>query len=108
MQTANAVTSQETYSVPPKQLHNKCSDCSRVRVCLANTLEGEDLAAFDAIVKHSKKLNRGDFLYQAGDKFESIYVIRSGSIKTFIDDEEGPPFRQEFLNIAEAQRESLV
>jgi len=89
MQTATAIPLQETYSAPRTQIHNKCSDCSRVQVCLANTLEGEDLAAFDAIVKHSKKLNRGDFLYQAGDKFESIYVIRSGSIKTFIDDEEG-------------------
>ncbi len=89
MQTATAVPLQETYSPPRKKIHSKCSDCNRVRVCLANTLEGENLAAFDAIVKHSKKLHRGDFLYQAGDKFESIYVIRSGSIKTFIDDEEG-------------------
>ncbi|MFK7815207.1 MAG: fumarate/nitrate reduction transcriptional regulator Fnr [Gammaproteobacteria bacterium] len=89
MQIAAAIPLQKTYSAPIINIHNKCSDCSRAHVCLANTLEGEDLAAFDAIVKHSKKLNRGDFLYQAGDKFESIYVIRSGSIKTFIDDEDG-------------------
>jgi len=89
MQAATAIPLQETYIAPRAQIHNKCNDCSRVQVCLANTLEGEELDAFDAIVKHSKRLNRGDFLYQAGDKFESIYVIRSGSIKTFIDDEEG-------------------
>jgi len=89
MQTATAASLQETHHVPKKQVHNKCINCSRAQMCLAQSLEGEDLAAFDEIVKHSKKLNRGDFLYQAGDKFESIYVIRSGSIKTFIDDEEG-------------------
>jgi len=89
MQTATAISLQKTYHVPKKQVHNKCIDCGRAHTCLAQSLEGEDLAAFDEIVKHSKKVNRGDYLYQAGDKFESIYVIRSGSIKTFIDDEEG-------------------
>ncbi|MGI9227251.1 MAG: cyclic nucleotide-binding domain-containing protein, partial [Gammaproteobacteria bacterium] len=97
MQTATAIPLQEAYLAPITQIHNKCSDCSRVKVCLANTLEGEELDAFDAIVKHSKKLNRGDYLYQAGDEFNSIYVIRSGSIKTFIDDEEG---REQILGFA--------
>lgn len=89
MQTATATSLQETFQAPKKKVHNECIDCSRVRVCLAPSLEGEDFVAFDEIVSRSKKLNRGDFLYQAGDKFESIYVIRSGSMKTFIDDEEG-------------------
>ena len=70
-------------------LENRCRDCSRNKVCLAASLEDEELYAFDSIVKHSKKLNRGEFLYQAGDAFNSIYVIRSGSLKTFIVDEEG-------------------
>ena len=89
MQTATALSFQETYSTPIVQKKNRCEDCKQVYVCFAHSLEGEELEAFNSIIKHSKKLNRGEYLYQAGDKFNSIYVIRSGSIKTFIDDEEG-------------------
>jgi CRP/FNR family transcriptional regulator len=89
MQTATVIPLESIYSAPKSQIHNKCNDCSRTSVCLASTLDSDELAEFDAIVKHSKKLSRGDFLYQAGDVFDSIYVIRSGSIKTFIDDEDG-------------------
>lgn len=89
MQTATAILLQQTYSAPRSQTHNTCQDCNRMNICFANSLAGEELAAYDSIVKRSKILNRGDFLYQAGDQFSSFYVIRSGSIKTFIDDEEG-------------------
>ena len=89
MQTATAISSQKTYSSANLYSQNSCYDCSRACVCFAHELEGEELDAFNSIVKHSKKINRGEYLYQAGDQFNSIYVIQSGSIKTFIDDEEG-------------------
>ena len=89
MQTATVIPLQEIYTAPKKQIQNICSDCNRAQKCLAHALDGDELDAFNQIVTHSKKLNRGDYLYQAGDEFSSIFVIRSGSIKTFIDDEDG-------------------
>ena len=89
MQTANAIPIQESYASTQVCAHNNCQDCHRTDVCFAHVLDNEELDEFNSIVKHSKKINRGDYLYQAGDKFNSIYVIRSGSIKTFIDDVEG-------------------
>ncbi len=89
MQTATAIPVQKTYASAHMYTQNNCQHCHKTDVCFAHSLEGEELEAFNSIVKHSKKLNRGDYLYQAGDQFNSIYVIRSGSIKTFIDDEEG-------------------
>lgn len=68
---------------------SSCLDCHRQSTCLSNALEGEELTAFGSIVKHSKKLKRGEYLYRAGDAFDTIYTIRSGSLKTFIVDEEG-------------------
>ena len=89
MQTATAIPSQKTNIAPKANFQNRCRDCNRQKACLAQFLEGDELEAFDSIVKHSKKLNRGDFLYRAGDEFNSIYIVRSGSLKTFIVDEEG-------------------
>ncbi|MGI9228142.1 MAG: fumarate/nitrate reduction transcriptional regulator Fnr [Gammaproteobacteria bacterium] len=89
MQTATAIPLHDTYSAPKAYSRNSCHDCNRQKVCLAHSLKGEELTAFDSIIKHSRKLNRGDFLFRAGDKFNSIYVVRSGSLKTFIIDEEG-------------------
>jgi len=89
MQTATVVPAHKTYTTAKVNLQNNSHEKIRKRVCLADTLEGEELAAFDATVKQTRKLNRGDYLYQAGDEFSSIYTIHSGSIKTFIDDEEG-------------------
>ena len=89
MQAATAIPLQQIYSASKNKIQNICSDCNRAQKCLAYELEGGELDAFNQIVTHSKKLNRGDYLYQAGDEFSSIFVIRSGSIKTFIDDEDG-------------------
>ena len=89
MQTAPVLSQQKPNMLPTIDGQNKCQDCSRVNACFAHSLVGEELKAFNSIIKHSKKLNRNDYLYQAGDKFNSIYIIRSGSLKTLIDDEEG-------------------
>ena len=32
---------------------------------------------------------RGDYLYRCGDRFDSLYAIRSGSFKTYLLDEDG-------------------
>ena len=89
MQTAHVISQQKPYVLPTIYSQNKCQDCSRINACFAHSLAGKELEAFNSIIKHSKKLNRNDYLYQAGDKFHSIYIIRSGSLKTLIDDEEG-------------------
>lgn len=41
------------------------------------------------MVKRGKPLQRGDYLYNAGDKFSSLYAVRSGSLKVFSIDDQG-------------------
>jgi len=89
MQTVSTMPVQRPYTSKEIYTQNNCKDCHSSTVCFGHSLTGEDLNAFNSIVKQSKKLSRGEYLYHAGDPFKSIYVIRSGSIKTFIDDEEG-------------------
>ncbi len=89
MRTAPVISQKKPLVLPTIHSQKNCHNCSKVNACFAHSLVGQELDAFNSIIKHSIKLNRSEYLYQAGDKFNSIYVIRSGSLKTLIDDEEG-------------------
>lgn len=65
----------------PHQAH--CKDCSLAALCLPLSLDMQDLDALDNIVKRSRPMKKGDFLFRQGDTFASVYAVRSGSLKTF-------------------------
>jgi CRP/FNR family transcriptional regulator len=52
-------------------------------------LSAEDVDRLDIIVKHTRPLHRGDHLFRAGDKFESLYVVKTGSVKSYTASEDG-------------------
>jgi CRP/FNR family transcriptional regulator len=74
---------------------SQCNECSQHKSCLSNGLNEQELRAFHSIVKQPKKLKRGEYLYQHGNISDTIYIIRSGSLKSAIADEEG---REKVLN----------
>jgi CRP/FNR family transcriptional regulator len=49
----------------------------------------EDVERLDDIVKRTRPLHRGDFLFRNGDRFRSLYVVKTGSLKTFAPSAEG-------------------
>lgn len=60
-----------------------CSNCGVYELCYL--VGGDtDLSMLDTIVKSRKTVKRGDFLYQTGKPFRSIFAIRGGSVKTAI------------------------
>ncbi len=74
-----------------------CTQCLQHIGCLSSELNDQEMHAFNAIPKQFKKLSRGEYLYQPGDHLDTIYVIRSGSVKSSIIDEEG---REQVLNFS--------
>ncbi len=52
-------------------------------------LDAEDVERLDEIVKRTRPLHRGDFLFREGDRFRSLYVVKTGSVKTFAPSPEG-------------------
>lgn len=60
-----------------------CKDCSLAMLCLPLSMDLDDLNALDEIVKRSRPLKKGEFLFRQGDTFNSVYAVRSGSLKTF-------------------------
>lgn len=52
-------------------------------------LSSDDVERLDDIVKRARPLHRGDFLFREGDRFRSLYVVKTGSVKTFAPSPEG-------------------
>lgn len=52
-------------------------------------LEPEDIERLDEIVKRTRPVQRGDFLFREGDRFRSLYVVKTGSVKSFAPSPEG-------------------
>lgn len=71
----------------PLQAH--CKDCSLITLCLPLSLDQSDIDLLDQIVKRSRPMKRGEFLFSQGDSFSSIFAVRSGSLKTFSITDEG-------------------
>lgn len=66
-----------------------CKGCSLATLCLPMGLTTDDVEKLDQIVKRNRPLHRGDHLFRDGDKFHSLYVVKTGSVKTYAPSEDG-------------------
>ena len=57
--------------------------------CLSDGLDAEGTLKVDALVAARIRLHKGDTLFRSGDRFRSLYAIRSGSCKTVSPSEDG-------------------
>ncbi|WP_309249228.1 helix-turn-helix domain-containing protein [Paraburkholderia sp. CNPSo 3281] len=58
-------------------------------LCMPHGLESAVLPKFEALVVAGRKVRAGEPLYFPGDRFQSLYAVRSGSLKTFVTNREG-------------------
>lgn len=65
------------------QLTSQCKNCSLSALCLPIALEDEDVSRLDQIIERKKTLKKGDVLFQQGESFDSVYAVRTGTLKTF-------------------------
>lgn len=66
-----------------------CRNCTLMTLCLPLGLAPEDVERLDNIVRRNRPLHRGDYLFQSGDRFRSLFVVKTGSVKTFAQSPEG-------------------
>lgn len=59
-----------------------CEDCSLRELCLPLGLSETDIEAMGRVVKLTRKLKKGEFLYRVGESMRSLYAIKQGSAKT--------------------------
>ena len=66
-----------------------CEDCSLGVLCLPMGLTPEDVARLDDIIKRKCPLHRGEHLFQEGEPFRALYVVKSGSVKSYARNADG-------------------
>jgi CRP/FNR family transcriptional regulator len=59
-----------------------CSSCCLRGVCLPCGLDTEKLTQMDDLTRVKRRVARGAALYRAGDAFDALYAVRSGSFKS--------------------------
>lgn len=66
-----------------------CKNCTLAALCLPVDLSPEEIERLDLIIKRNRPLHRGDQLFVCGEPFRSLYVVKTGSVKTFAPSGEG-------------------
>ena len=66
-----------------------CSNCSLRELCMPIGMNAGELARVDELVVKRPAVKRGRSLFHAGEKFTSLYAIRSGFFKTCVTSEDG-------------------
>ena len=70
----------------PKAL---CPNCRLSDLCLPYGLQENEVKLLATIVKNKRPFQTDDFLYRQGDECQSLYVVKSGSFRSFITDLDG-------------------
>lgn len=67
-----------------------CSGCNLRQICLPLGLTQPELDHIDGrLVALRRKVLRGERLFQAGDRFESVYAVWTGFFKTCVASKDG-------------------
>lgn len=66
-----------------------CSNCNLRELCMPIGLNEEELSRVDELVNTRKPVKRGAALFHNGEKFTSLYAIRTGFFKTCVTTEDG-------------------
>lgn len=71
------------------RLRRSCASCGLHQLCLPAAIAGDDLRRLDDIVQSKRPIDRAQTLFLPGTPFQALYVVRSGSFKTFVTNEQG-------------------
>jgi CRP/FNR family transcriptional regulator len=66
-----------------------CSNCNLRELCLPLGLSPEDMTRVEQLVATRRKVRRGDALFRSGDRFDSLYAVRLGFLKSTLMSSDG-------------------
>lgn len=71
------------------QFRSSCAACSLRELCLPVGLNDQEVEILGEVVSHKRKVQRGGYLHRTGAKFQALYAVKSGFLKTCILEEDG-------------------
>jgi CRP/FNR family transcriptional regulator len=66
-----------------------CGNCRLASICLPLALETEDINRLDDIIQRGKPLQKNEHIYREGDEFNSVFAVRSGTLKAYKTTDDG-------------------
>ena len=66
-----------------------CQDCRMSALCMPLAIHAGELERLDNIIQRGKPLQKKQHIFYAGDKFRSVFAVRSGSIKSYCVSDDG-------------------
>ena len=76
----NPATAPAGASVAP--IRTQCSTCHLKDLCLPCGMKDVDLTRLDTMMFARRKIKAGETLYREGDRFQYIYAVRAGTLKS--------------------------
>ncbi|MDK4681110.1 fumarate/nitrate reduction transcriptional regulator Fnr [Kingella negevensis] len=67
----------------------QCSNCSLHEICMPAGLQESDFQNFGLVIKQSRRVKKGEYLFHSGEPFSSLYAIRTGFFKTTVNLQDG-------------------
>ncbi len=68
---------------------NNCHNCRMSALCLPLALDVGSLDRIETVIDRGRPLHKNQFIFHAGDRFESLYAIRSGAVKSYCTSDDG-------------------
>ncbi|WP_416047449.1 helix-turn-helix domain-containing protein [Cupriavidus basilensis] len=65
------------------------SESAMRAICMGGNLNDAERIRLETVIHNWRMVRRGEALYRAGDAFQSIYTLRSGSFKTVVAHQNG-------------------
>ena len=95
-----------------KALDSICNRCKVRNLCTANILSASERKNFSDAIIHNERWGRGQHLFFPGDQLRFIYIVHSGSFKTYITNINGETqitgfYFQAFLTSTDSYYHSL-
>lgn len=79
----------DTNTFPLQALKISCSNCSLRELCLPVGLNRDEMSQPDAVIRQSRRIKRGEFLFRSGEGFKSLFAVRTGVFKTCVSSQDG-------------------
>ncbi|MFG1497115.1 fumarate/nitrate reduction transcriptional regulator Fnr [Saccharospirillum sp. HFRX-1] len=70
-------------------LTTHCSNCSLHPLCLPLSLKTSEMDKLDAIIRRGRPIKKGELLFAQGEPFNSVFAVRTGTVKTYTLTQEG-------------------
>lgn len=70
-------------------IRSSCATCSLRELCLPVGLNEEEVETLGEVIVNKKKIQRGGYLHRTGTKFQALYAVKSGFLKTCVLEEDG-------------------